>query len=301
VLPTILLSTKESFMQENNLSDGDAAISPKRRRFSIRLAPLPADKPWINAILFLLTLWATYLTWGIWYSLPVIAILLSHEMGHYVMCRRYRIPATLPYFIPLPYLSPFGTMGAMIQMRGFMPNRKALFDVGAAGPIAGLIITLPAILIGARFSQIVPIETLNESAITLGESLAYKFLIWLALGSIPEGYDVLLHPMAYAGWVGLFVTSLNLLPIGQLDGGHVFYTLYGRRGFRFMPLFLVAFGILTIVYYGWALLFLLLLFFGRRHPAPINDFTPLDRKRRFLAYILFFIFVTSFTPRPFIF
>jgi len=273
----------------------------KRRRFSFRFGPLPADKPWINIILFFLTIWATYLTWGIWYSLPVIAILLAHEMGHYVMCRRYRIPATLPFFIPFPYLNPFGTMGAMIQIRGLMPNRKALFDIGAAGPIAGLIVSIPVVFFGARLSHVVPIQQMNQGAITLGESLAYKFISWLAIGAVPEGYDVLLHPMAYAGWVGLFVTALNLLPIGQLDGGHVFYALFGRRGFRLMPLFLIAFGVLTVIYYGWALLFIILLFLGRRHPAPIDDYTPLDRKRRILGYIMFLIFVISFTPRPFIF
>ena len=293
------LSMKVIFMQENDSPQGFP--SPRKRRFFFRLGPLPADKPWINAILFLLTLWATYLTWGFWYSLPVIAILLAHEMGHYVMCRRYRIPATLPFFIPFPYLNPFGTLGAMIQMRGFMPNRKALFDVGASGPLAGLVVTLPIIFVGAKLSQIIPINEMNTGTITLGESLAYKFIVWSAIGSIPDGYDILLHPMAYAGWVGLFVTSLNLLPIGQLDGGHIFYSLYGRRGFRLMPLFLIAFGTLTAIYYGWALLFVLLLLFGRKHPPPLDDFSLLGAKRTILAYIMLFIFVTSFTPKPFVF
>ncbi len=291
---------KECAMQKDYFHDSDVHV-PKRRRFSFRIAPLPADKPWINIVLFLATLWATWLTWGVWYSLSVIAILLAHEMGHYLMCRRYRIPATLPFFIPFPLLNPFGTLGAMIQIRGLMPNRRALFDVGAAGPIAGLLVTLPVIFLGVRLSQIVPVQQINENAITLGESLAFKFISRLAIGSLPEDYEVMLHPLAYAGWVGLFVTSLNLLPIGQLDGGHIFYSLFGRRGFRLMPLFLVAFGILTIIYYGWGLLFILLLLLGRRHPPPIDDFTPLDLKRKILAYIIFFIFVTSFTPMPFIF
>ncbi len=291
---------KESYMQEDYFYDADVPVA-KRRRFSFRISPLPADKPWVNIILFFLTIWATWLTWGIWYSLPVIAILLAHEMGHYLMCRRYGIPATLPFFIPFPLLNPFGTLGAMIQIRGLMPNRRALFDIGAAGPIAGLIVTLPVIYFGVKFSQISHVQEINENAITLGESLAFKFISWLAVGKLPDDYEVMLHPMAYAGWVGLFVTSLNLLPIGQLDGGHIFYSLFGRRGFRLMPLFLVAFGVLTIIYYGWALLFILLLLLGRRHPPPIDDYTPLDLKRKILAYIIFFIFVTSFTPMPFIF
>lgn len=286
-------------MQNDFPSDMNAAFPPGKRRFAFRLRPLPADKPWINALLFLLTIWSTYLTWGIWYSLPVIAILLAHEMGHYMMCRKYRIPATLPFFIPFPYLNPFGTLGAAIQIRGFMPNRKALFDIGAAGPLAGLIVTVPAIYFGLKMSHLTPTSELNQNVLTLGESPAYQLISLLAIGTIPKNYDIMLHPMAYAGWVGLFVTSLNLLPIGQLDGGHIFYSLFGRRGFRLMPFFLVAFAILTVVYYGWALLFILLLLVGRKHPPPIDDFTPLDRKRKILAYIMFFIFVISFTPKPF--
>ncbi|MBN1480927.1 site-2 protease family protein [candidate division KSB1 bacterium] len=272
---------------------------PQRRRV-FRFRALPANKPLINVILFLLTIASTWLTLGVWYSLPVIAILLAHEMGHYLMCRRYHIPATLPFFIPFPYLNPFGTMGAMIQMRGLIPHRKALFDVGAAGPLAGLIVTIPVIYFGLQLSDIVPASDGSEGmTIILGESLVYKLLSFLALGSIPVSYDVRLHDMAYAGWVGLFVTSLNLLPIGQLDGGHIFYSLYGRKGFKFMPLFILALGGLTVIYYGWALLFVLLLLLGRKHPPPLDDTTPLDPGRKILGYIMFIIFVTCFSPTPF--
>lgn len=273
-----------------------------RRRFSLRLRALPADKPHINVILFLLTIASTWLTLGMWYSLPVIAILLAHEMGHYLMCRRYRIPATLPFFIPFPYLNPFGTMGAMIQMRGLIPNRKALFDVGAAGPLAGLVVTIPVIYIGVILSDIVPVAaTQNDMTITLGEPLLFKLLTFWALGPLPDTYDIQLHNMAYAGWVGLFVTSLNLIPIGQLDGGHIFYSLFGQKGFRFMPLLLLAMAGLTIIFYGWALLTILLFLLGRKHPPPMDDVTPLDRKRKIMAYAMFFIFAISFTPIPFSF
>lgn len=275
-----------------------SSLRQQRRRF--RLRALPADKPLINLILFLLTIASTWLTLGIWYSLPVIAILLAHEMGHYLMCRRYKIPATLPFFIPFPYLNPFGTMGAMIQMRGLIPHRKALFDVGAAGPLAGLVVTIPVLYFGLQLSDIVPASQSAEGmTIILGESLFYKLISFLALGPIPDTFDVRLHDMAYAAWVGLFVTSLNLLPIGQLDGGHIFYSLYGRKGFKYMPLFMLALGGLTVIYYGWALLFILLLLLGRKHPPPVDDFTPLDTKRKVLAYVMFFIFVTSFSPTPF--
>ncbi len=272
---------------------------PTRRRFSFRFRPLPADKPWINLILFALTILSTYLTWGIWYSVAVISILLAHEMGHYLMCRRYRIPATLPFFIPFPYINPFGTMGAMIQIRGLIPNKRALFDIGAAGPLAGLVVTIPVIYLGALKSQVVPVKEISDFSITLGESLLFKAISSLAHISVPEGHDVMLHPLAYAGWVGLFVTALNLLPIGQLDGGHIFYSVFGRRGFKFMYVFLIGLGILSIFYVGWVLLFVLLLILGRHHPPPVDDFTPLDRKRKILAYIIFIIFLTSFTPFPF--
>lgn len=277
-------------------------IRPKPRRFRFRLRALPADKPLINLVLFLLTILSTWITVGPWYSFGVIAILLSHEMGHYLMCRRYHIPATLPFFIPLPLYSPFGTMGAMIQMRGYIPHRKALFDVGAAGPIAGLLVSIPVLYFGILLSDIVPAEHINpELSISLGEPLLFKLMSLLVLGNIPDTFDVQLHGLAYAGWVGLFVTSLNLLPIGQLDGGHIFYSLFGQRGFKFMPIFIVALGGLTIIYFGWALLFLLLLWFGRKHPPPMDDYTPLDNKRRILAYLMFVVFLLTFTPKPFIF
>lgn len=272
---------------------------PTRRRFSFRFRPLPADKPMVNLVLFVLTILSTYLTWGIWYSVAVVSILLAHEMGHYLMCRRYRIPATLPFFIPFPYINPFGTMGAMIQIRGLIPNKRALFDIGAAGPLAGLAVTLPVIYLGVLKSEVVPMQELSGASIILGESLLFKAISSLAQVSVPEQYDIMLHPLAYAGWVGLFVTALNLLPIGQLDGGHIFYSVVGQRGFKFMYIFLIGLGILSMFYIGWVLLFVLLLLLGRHHPQPVDDFTPLDRKRKILAFFIFIIFVTSFTPFPF--
>jgi membrane-associated protease RseP (regulator of RpoE activity) len=280
----------------------ESPIRPKTRRLKFRLRALPADKPLVNLVLFLLTVLSTWISVGPWYSFGVIAILLAHEMGHYLMCRRYNIPATLPFFIPFPYINPFGTMGAMIQMRGFIPNRKALFDVGAAGPIAGLIVSIPAVYYGVILSDIIPTAHVNpELSIQLGEPLLFKFISYVAIGYTGDQVELQLHGLAYAGWVGLFVTSLNLMPIGQLDGGHIFYSLFGQRGFRFMPLFLAALGILTVIYYGWGLLFLLLLWLGRKHPPPLDDFTPLDKRRKIIAYFMFVIFILTFTPRPFIF
>ncbi|MDZ7723964.1 MAG: site-2 protease family protein [candidate division KSB1 bacterium] len=253
----------------------------------------------VHSLLFVLTVISTYLMGGVWYALPVIVILFSHEMGHYLMCRRYRVPATFPFFIPFPFLNPFGTLGAVIRIRGIIPSRKALFDIGVAGPLAGLAFTLPALYFGISMSDIVPATENTDAAFYLGESLLYKGISYLTLGPISDGYDVMLHPLAYAGWVGLFVTALNLLPIGQLDGGHVYYSLFGRRGKAGSMIFLAALGVAVINYPGWGLLFLILLIWGRKHPPPADDSTPIDLKRRLIAGFVFIIFILSFIPEPF--
>ncbi|NOY57953.1 MAG: site-2 protease family protein [Calditrichaeota bacterium] len=215
------------------------------------------------------------------------------------MCRKYRVPATLPFFIPFPKLNPFGTMGAVIQMRGPIPNKRALFDIAAAGPLASFFLSIPAIYFGMRMSHVVPIQSSYGGMLELGDSLLFKGISFLAVGHLADDVTLVLHPLSYAGWVGLFVTALNLLPIGQLDGGHVIYSIFGRDAQKVSYIFLVALGVLTIIYPGWGLLFVLLLFFGRRHPAPIDDYTPLDRKRRLLGIFILLIFITCFTPIPF--
>lgn len=256
-------------------------------------------KLYINIILLLLTIVSTYVTGGLWYCAAIISILMAHEMGHYLMCRKYGVPATLPYFIPFPFANPFGTMGAVISMRGVIPSRKALFDIGAAGPLAGLAVSLPVIYFGLQASQVIETGSMPEAGLTLGESLLFKGISWLAVGPLAEGQDILLHPLAYAGWAGLFVTALNLLPIGQLDGGHVAYAMFGSNSKYVTYLFLLSLGILAIIYNGYALLFALLVLFGRKHPAPWDDFTALDPHRRRLGYLVFLIFALSFTPIPF--
>ncbi|OPZ69934.1 MAG: Peptidase family M50 [bacterium ADurb.Bin478] len=277
----------------------DAAFSAPRRRRWFPFRGLPTDRPVVNVILFLATLLSTYVTNGLWYSAAILSILLAHEMGHYVMCRRYGVPATLPFFIPFPLLNPFGTMGAVIQMKGVIPSRRALFDIGAAGPLAGLVVTLPAVFLGLKWSTVVPISTLVDSSMTLGESVLFKALTFLTLGPIPEGYDVMLHPVAYAGWAGLFVTALNLLPIGQLDGGHIIYAMLGPKSRIVTMIFIGAMVVLTFFYSGWALMVALLILLGRRHPTPWDDWTPLDKRRKLLGVVVMILFVLSFTPMPF--
>ncbi len=265
------------------------------------------DQPRLNLVLFVLTCLSTFfigysldgrLSSGFWYSGGIITILFAHEMGHYLMCLRYRIRATLPFFIPFPSL-PFGTLGAVIRMDARMPNRRVLFDIGVAGPLAGLAITLPAIYFGLKMSTVLTVSG-AEGMFTLGDSLLFKALSNLALGPLPEGQDTLLHPLAYAGWAGLFVTALNLLPIGQLDGGHILYALLGDRGQKIYPVNMAMFALLCIVQYnGWILLVMMLLWFGYRHPPTQDDLEPLDFKRQILACLTFMVFVLSFTPAPF--
>ncbi len=268
------------------------------RRFSL-LDKIQGRSPVINLLLFLLTILTTYLVQGLSYSISIVLILLAHEMGHYLMCRRYGIDATLPYFIPMP-VPPFGTMGAFIKMKAPIPDKRALFDIGVAGPLAGLVFTFPILIYGLLQSSFVPQAETTDYGIYLGESLLFSNLTEIVLGPEPAGYDTMLHSMAYAGWAGLFVTALNLLPIGQLDGGHVLYAVFGRKSkliyFFTMGIFIL---ICLIWYRGWLLLIVLLLWFGFKHPAPLNDLTPLDLKRKLIGYLTFIIFIISFVPVPF--
>jgi membrane-associated protease RseP (regulator of RpoE activity) len=164
------------------------------------------------------------------FAVPLLAILLTHEFGHYFAARYHRVDASLPYFIPLPLLSPFGTMGAVIHMRGRIRSRNALLDIGAAGPLAGLVVAIPVLLVGLAGSPVRPMEGFGVHE---GQSLLYLAMKRLVLGPIPDGHDVFLNPVAFAGWSGLFVTALNLIPVGQLDGGHIAYALFAARQNRY--------------------------------------------------------------------
>lgn len=235
---------------------------------------------------------------GAVYSASVMTILLAHEMGHYLMSRKYGIPSTLPYFIPFP-LSPFGTFGAIIKMKGIIINKKALFDIGIAGPLSGFIIAIPFIIFGIKMSTI-QLVTKEMVFLQLGDPLLFKILQGFLIGDIPDGYDLVLHPLAYAGWVGLFVTALNLLPVGQLDGGHIIYAVFGDKSKWIFAVSITLLAVLTIFYNpGWLLLVILLLIFGMRHPEPFDMETELDGKRKLLAFVILLIFLLSFTPSPF--
>jgi membrane-associated protease RseP (regulator of RpoE activity) len=248
--------------------------------------------------LFLLTIASTFFVGGFAYSASVMTILLAHEMGHYLMSKKYGVPATLPYFIPLPF-PPFGTLGAVIKMKGIIINKKALFDIGIAGPLSGFIVAIPFIVLGIQMSSIQFVSK-EMTVFQLGDPLLFKILQKFLIGDIPDGYDLVLHPLAYAGWVGLFVTALNLLPVGQLDGGHIIYAVFGDKSKWIFAVSITLLAVLTIFYNpGWLLLVILLLIFGMRHPEPFDMETELDGKRKLLALVILLVFLLSFTPSPF--
>lgn len=255
------------------------------------------------------------------FALPVMAILLTHELGHYFAAKLHRVPASLPYFIPMPILNPFGTMGAVIAMRGRIKSRNALLDIGASGPLAGMVVALPVLAYGLATSEVKPID---GPGILEGQNLFYLALKRVVLGPIPDGYDVFLNPVAFAGWTGLFVTALNLLPVGQLDGGHIAYSLFGPRQNRYSAW--LHWGLLAIFGYNVAkfvgpvvltgtwdalgqaisnslfwlfwfgLLFLVRRAGGQDHPP--TDPGELSQGRRWVGIASLVLFVLLFMPTP---
>jgi membrane-associated protease RseP (regulator of RpoE activity) len=252
----------------------------------------------VPLVLFVLTLLTTTLANGPLYGGAVVAILLVHEMGHYLMCRRYHVPSTLPYFVPLPpQISLLGTLGAVIRMRLRTGDRRIIYDIGIAGPLAGLVVAIPVAWWGLAHSHISGVHP--GPGITLGDSLLFRFLERITLGPLGPNQDVLLHPIALAGWTGLFVTALNLIPIGMLDGGHVVYGLLGRRAVWVSRVGMIALLVLAItVHITWLVWFGLLLLIGVRHPATRIESGRIDKRRIVLGIITLIIFVLCFVPKP---
>jgi membrane-associated protease RseP (regulator of RpoE activity) len=233
---------------------------------------------------------------GLPFAFTLMGILLAHELGHFFTCRYYGMTASYPYFIPFPSL--FGTMGAFIRIRSAITNRRALFDVGLSGPVVGFIFTIPALAFAIAHSKIVPgVAAASNSQITFGEPMLIRMLMALLHpGVLPQ--DLLLHPVARAGWIGLFVTSLNLLPASQLDGGHILYALAYRIHKRATLIVACVLGLLAFEWLGWIAWAVLLLAIGFRHPPLIDRTQPLDRKRFVWAAVGLAIFVLSFMPVP---
>lgn len=278
----------------------------------------PQPRRWLPALMLVLTIASTVFVggfqldgfnWGegLAFSAAILSILLAHEMGHFIMARRRGVHVSYPYFIPMP-LSPIGTMGAFISMQSPPRRRRDLLAVAIAGPIAGLVVAIPVVLLGLSLS---PIETLDPAVLAAegtilyreGNSLLYLLLKLLVFGRIlPDGLtDVLLHPVAFAGWVGLLVTGLNLIPAGQLDGGHIFYALFGQRAARIVTYLLAAvLFLLGFVWVGWFLWAFLILVLGQQRAPMLNELTPLTSRERLLAVFGLLLFVFVFTPVPFL-
>lgn len=314
-----------------SVAPSEAPATPKRARWPL------------NLLLFAATVWSVFEVGQVWnghadvpgwrgwvsgwpFAVPLLAILLCHEFGHYIAARIHRVPASLPYFIPFPKLSPFGTFGAVIVMPKRIRSANALLDIGAAGPLAGMAVAVPVMIIGLLYSNVGPRS--ESGFIQEGQSILYWLLKRLVHGSIATSQDVFLHPTALAAWAGFLVTFLNLLPFGQLDGGHVAYALLGERQNRlarfavFVPLVMVAFNtwvhVRPIVLRGmregfaqqswlpvsaatvWISIFVLLWILrgvsGANHP-PVDD-PVLSPKRRIVAIATLALFVLLFMPTP---
>lgn len=284
-------------------------------RFGIFRKPVAKPKYGLNILLFIATILSTVLAGslnsggnpftnlsdlllGIPFSASIMAILTCHELGHYFMSRREGMMTSLPYFIPMP-LHFIGTFGAIIRMKSIVPSRRALLRVGMAGPVAGFLVALPISILGIYLSDI-SITPETEGVLKLGDSLLFWLFARLIHTDIPQGYDLFLHPVAFAGWLGLFVTSMNLIPIGQLDGGHVtFSLLLKKRRFLYIPIFAAMLG-LGMLWLGWYVWVLLAAFIARRDPVIQDTLTPLTTKQKVYAVIPLIILVLTFVPQPFV-
>jgi membrane-associated protease RseP (regulator of RpoE activity) len=288
---------------------------------------LPRERYWLHALLFLATLLTTTVVgtgmhydfarnlpfdiehsfdaflwvWrrpamlldGLPFSLPLMLILLAHELGHYLACRRYGVDASPPYFLPAPTLT--GTFGAFIRIRSAIYSKRQLFDIGVAGPIAGFVFLLPVLGIGLAFSKIIP-GIAHQGSIHFGTPLLQWLLQHAIFPGAPTG-DIDLHPAARAAWIGMLSTAMNLLPIGQLDGGHILYSLVGERHRLLSKIFIAALIPLAKFWWVWALWAVLLFFLARRHPVIYDD-TDLGRGRKILGWLAMLLFVLCFTIAP---
>lgn len=244
--------------------------------------------------------WQQMLSDGAIYSSCVMAILLAHEMGHFLQAKRYGVPASPPFFIPFP-ISPFGTMGAVIVQGAGKADRKMMFDIAVSGPLAGLVLAIPITYWGIVYSQIIdiPQQPLMPGS-QYGDPLMIKWMAAAILGEYGPNQDIQLNPMLFAGWVGIFVTALNLIPVGQLDGGHILYTLIGKRA-HVVAITLMFAAIGYMVWnqnFTYMLILFLLIFFGPRHPPTANDDVPLGWPRIIIGWLTLAFIILGFTPDP---
>ena len=316
------------FSSSDSPADGHLTAIPPLEEGYVQPAPSrPRQRAWRQFLLFLLTAVTTTFAGaehfasfdldfgsgvsdlsvpqlilnGFWYSASILAILGAHEFGHYFACRHYGVDASLPYFLPAP-LPLTGTLGAFIRIRQIIPGKRELFDIGVAGPIAGFVVALPVLLVGMSLSKVTALPPDTQGFVELGEPLLFKGVAWLIFGTPPEGYSINMHPMAFAAWFGLLATALNLFPIGQLDGGHISYAVFGRKSTLVTLVAVACLVGLTFVSTSWliwtVLTVVMLVAFGPRHPRTSDEEIPLDRTRLWLAVAALLIFIVCFTAAP---
>jgi membrane-associated protease RseP (regulator of RpoE activity) len=293
-------------------------LSEPLRGFDPR--PFPSDDPWLvpqparrpilragpferygrHVLLFLLTAASVYVMGGPYLVVGLLSILFAHEMGHYVACRLYRVEATLPYFLPAPFLSFVGTLGAFIRIRSPIPNRRALFDIGVAGPLAGFFVCLPVLVLGTLQAKVIPDPGPDAVGfVFFGDPLLVRWAYAWLRGDPGPGHTFVMGPLAEAAWFGLFVTALNLMPVGQLDGGHVSHALLGRRALLVSRVALVGCFVLLYLRPTWLVWCLLLLMLGRRaHPPTLDENAPVGAVRVAIGLFALLVFAISFTPNP---
>lgn len=310
-MPRSLFRTLRGYIAVLN-ADPAAPVFPPREKDMPRERK---DTPrWVHLALFLATFLTTTLAGagdragiaamlisGLPFSLTLMAILLTHEMGHYLAARRFGLSATLPYFIPLPHwISPIGTLGAVIRIKSPLRERRALLYVGAAGPLAGFIVSLAAVIAGIRFSEMLPLPVAPPGSYTFifGDSLLFRLITLLTHGPVPPGHDIFLSPCAWAGWIGFLVTSLNLMPLGQLDGGHILHALLGRKQLYFGWAAFITLAILTVTWPGWGVWILMVLLFLRVGHPVLEDTTPLGVRERVIGWSCMMILLLTFVPAP---
>jgi len=280
------VNQKEDAIQESQF-DIDAAVVPKKKNW------------WLFSILLTATLGTTYLAGGFLFSLSLLLILGAHEFGHYWASRKNSVQSTLPYFIPAPPMFIAGTFGAFIQIKQRIPNRRVLMEIGAAGPIAGFIVAVPMLALGLYLSRVTP--SVAMGGVSFGNSFILNLFSELILGVDPNSpfINIHLHPIAFAGWIGMLVTALNLMPVGQLDGGHIIYALFPDKHRLIGKLFFVALFPLGYFWPGWFFWAVMIVLMGFK-TAPLNEeLVDLDTFHKVLGVVSMLIFMLTFIPIPF--
>lgn len=268
----------------------------ERVLLSVRFeAPAAVTFPWVNLLLFAVTVVSMTFVVGGEFAAWFAAILLFHEFGHFIAARRWDIDTSWPYFLPFPNI--LGTMGAFIQLRSPIRDRIALFDMAVAGPLAGVVVSIIALFVGLGQSTVVASFDTTGGFI-LGESLLFKAIAAIVMPGVTADQNILLHPAAYAGWAGLLITMFNLLPMGQLDGGHIAYAMFGHRQRLIAYATLAGLAAASFWWPWWLIWVAIGLFLRPKHPPTLVDEIPLDPRRRMIGWLALAIFVLTVMPIP---